>query len=215
MHFGAADPAFLRDYGGAVDLVAREYCGDARGLPPFRVFNAYLGHSAASGFAPFAAWEAVVRWRAGAAPVMEGIQLLPLTFGSLYRADAGAAAERTAGLDKAAGGRPRVWGDLFAADLAPADPAGALRRLDAGMSREDSTSRGMVRYYVEMLAAFGAPQPDVVADAPYGMAFGSRDDPKLVVVNPTADRQTVTFHAGGDTVATVPVDPGQALTRGR
>jgi endo-1,3(4)-beta-glucanase len=282
---GAADPAFLRDYGGAVDLVAREYGGGATGLPPFRVFNAYLGHSAASGFAPFAdgnnqessseavaAWEAVVRWglvrhqqdmvtsgvahyamesatarmywlgQGLARPAgyahrvagivwdakidyatffdpkpesVEGIQLLPLTFGSLYRADPGAAAERTASLDKAAGGRPRVWADLFAADLAAADPGGALRRLDGGLSREDSTSRAMVRYYVEMLAAFGAPQPAVVADAPYGMAFGSRDDPKLVVVNPTADRQTVTFHAGGDTVANVPVDPGQAVTRGR
>jgi endo-1,3(4)-beta-glucanase len=280
----AADPTFRRDYGGAVDLIAREYCGGAPGLPPYRVFNSYLGHSAASGFAPFAdgnnqessseavaAWEAVVRWGLASdqqdlvtygvthyamesatarmywlgqgvsrpqgyahrvagivwdakidyatffdpkPESVEGIQLLPLTFGSLYRADPGAAAARTAGLDRAAGGRPRVWGDLFAADRAPADPHGALGRLGAGLSREDSTSHAMVRYYIEMLVAFGPPQPAVVADAPYGMAFGGRDDPTLVVVNPTADRRTVTFRAGGKTVGTVPVDSGRAVTRG-
>jgi endoglucanase Acf2 len=282
----ASDRDFLRDYGGAVNLIVREYSGGAGapGFPPFRVFNPYLGHSAASGFAPFAdgnnqessseavaAWEAMVRWgvvshqqdmvtygvthyamesatarmywlgQGLARPAgyahrvagivwdakidyatffdpkpesVEGIQLLPLTFGSLYRADPQAAAARSAGLDKSVGGAPRVWGDLFAADLAPADPADALRRLAPDLSREDSTSRAMVRYYVEMLAKFGPPQPAVVADAPYGMAFGGRDDPTLVVVNPTADRQTVTFRAGGKTVASVPVDPGQAVTRG-
>jgi endo-1,3(4)-beta-glucanase len=282
-----SDQDFRRDYGGAVDLVVREYTGGAGapGFPPFRVFNPYLGHSAASGFAPFAdgnnqessgeavaAWEAVARWglvsdqpelatygvthyalEAATARMywlgqgldrppgyrhrvagivwdakidyatffdpqpesVEGIQLLPLTFGSLYRADGKSAAERSAGLAESVGGPPRTWGDLFAADLAPADPADARRRLGPDLSREDSTSRAMVRYYVEMLAAFGAPQPAVVADAPYGMAFGGRDDPTLVVVNPTAQRQEVTFRAGGQTLATVAADPGQAVTRRR
>ena len=48
---GAADPAFARDYGDVVDAVVRDYTGGAPGFPPFRVFNAYLGSSAASGFA--------------------------------------------------------------------------------------------------------------------------------------------------------------------
>jgi hypothetical protein len=279
----SADQDFLRDYGGGVDAVAREYTGGGEGFPPFRVFNPYLGHSAASGFAPFAdgnnqessseavaAWEAVVRWGqvrdradlvadgiahyalesatarmywlgegldrpAGYAhrvagivwdakidyatffdpkpESVEGIQLLPLTFGSLYRADPGAAEARVAALDKVTGGQPRVWGDLFAADLATSDPAAALRRLDGDPPREESTSRAMVRYYASALAAFGAPQQTVTADGPYGMAFGDRARPTLAVVNPTAEPRTVTFRDGGKIVARVEVEPGQAVTR--
>jgi endo-1,3(4)-beta-glucanase len=281
---GQADPAFRGDYGGAVDLVVREYAGalGTPGFPAFRVFNPYLGHSAASGFAPFAdgnnqessgeavaAWEAVVRWglvtdrpdlvthgvthyamEAATARMywlgqgitrpdgyahqvagivwdakidyatffdpkpesVEGIQLLPLTFGSLYRADAKAAGARSAGLDRATGGAPRAWGDLFAADLAAADPGAARDRLRPDLPREDSTSRAMVRYYVETLAAFGAPQPAVTADAPYGMAFGDAGNPTLVAVNPTPERQTVTFRSAGRTVATLTVEPGEAQT---
>lgn len=218
---GGADPAFARDYGDVVDAIVHDYAGGAPGLPPFRVFNAYLGSSAASGFAPFAdgnnqessseavaAWEAVIRWgrvrhdaglteygvchyaleaatarlywlgaglrrapgyaHTAAGIVWDakidfatwfdakpesilGIQLLPLTFGSLYRAPA---PPRVRSLP----GPPRAWGDLFAADLAMSDPAAARRLLDTpGLLREDSTSRGLVRYFVAALATLGPP----------------------------------------------------------
>jgi endo-1,3(4)-beta-glucanase len=264
----AADPGFRRDYGDTVDLIARDYAGGlgAPGFPAFRVFNAYLGHSAASGFAPFAdgnnqessseavaAWEAVVRWglvrgnhdlvtygvthyamEAATARMywlgeglrrppgyghltagivwdakydyatffdakpesVQGIQLLPLTIGSLYRADPKAAAARAAAI----GGSPGAWGDLFAADLAVADPSAARQRLGSSLPREDSTSRAMVRYWVELLAMYGPPQPGVVADGPYGLAFGSRDKPALVAVDPTGAGRTVTFTADGAVV---------------
>lgn len=278
----AADKGFLREYGGAVDLIAREYTGGAPGFPPFRVFNPYLGRSAASGFAPFAdgnnqessseavaAWEAVVRWglvrgqddlvelgathyamEAATARMywlgmgldrpegyshrvagivwdakidyatffdprpesIEGIQMLPVTFGSLYRADPEAARDRSTALDRAVG-RPRVWGDLFAADLAAADPDAALRRLGQNPPREDSTSRAMVGYYVRMLAAFGAPQAAVTADAPYGLAFGDEARPTLAVVNPTGERQTVTFRKEGEVIARIEASPGEAVSR--
>jgi endo-1,3(4)-beta-glucanase len=283
-----ADPAFLRDYGDAVGLVARDYSGTlsgngADGFPAFRAFNAYLGHSAASGFAPFAdgnnqessseavaAWEAVTRWGlvsqnaelttyglthyaleaatartywlgenlqrpAGYAHTVAGIvwdakidyatwfdpkpesilgiQLLPLTFGSLYRRDATQAAARSTQLAKDVGGKPRVWGDLFATDLALADPAAARRLLTPKLPREESTSRAMVRYWVEMLAAYGPPQPAVVADGPYGLAFGSIEQPRLLAVNPTTARLSVTFRKKGDVAATVMVDPGQSVLR--
>lgn len=283
-----ADPAFLRDYGAAVDLVVRDYSGTlsgsgADGFPPFRAFNPYLGHSAASGFAPFAdgnnqessseavaAWEAATRWgivtgdadltaygvthyalEAATARMywlgeglqrpagyphtvagivwdakidyatwfdakpesIVGIQLLPLTFGSLYRGDAGQAAARSARLGEEVGGPPRVWGDLFAADLAVADPAAARRRLGPQLPREESTSRAMVRYWVEMLATYGPPQPAIVADGPYGMAFGSPEHPRLLAVNPTAAQVTVKFRHRGEIAATVVVDPGQSVVR--
>ncbi|GIE85408.1 glycosyl hydrolase [Actinoplanes regularis] len=242
-----ADPAFARDYGDVVDLIVRDYAGSlaigpASGLPPFRAFNAYLGSSAASGFAPFAdgnnqessgeavaAWEAVVRWgtvrgnpemiaygvghyaleaatarmywlgvgltrqpgyahtTAGIVwdakidyatwfdPKPEsvlGIQLLPLTFGAFYR---GPSATR----ERELGSRPSVWGDLFAADLALSDPGAARGRLDAGVTREESTSRALVRYWIETLAVLGPPQPGV--PAPIGaLAFGPANAPRVV-----------------------------------
>lgn len=281
----AADPGFRRDYGATVDLVARDYSGGlsagsaSPGFPAFRVFNAYLGHSAAAGFAPFAdgnnqessseavaAWEAVVRWglvrgnqdlvtygvthyamEAATARMywlgeglqrlagyghltagivwdakydyatffdakpesVQGIQLLPLTIGSLYRADPQAAAARAAAI----GGSPGAWGDLFAADLAIADPVAALRRLGGPLSREDSTSRAMVRYWIELLATYGPPQPGVVADGPYGLAFGSRDKPVLVAVNPTGAGRTVTFTADGAVAGRLSVGAGRSVVR--
>jgi endoglucanase Acf2 len=239
----AADPGFAGDYGAVVDLIIGDYAGSGTGgFPPFRVFNAYLGHSAASGFAPFAdgnnqessseavaAWEAVVRWglvrknaqltaygighyaveaatarmywlgeglvrppgyahtTAGIVwdaktdyatwfdPKPEsvlGIQLLPLTFGSFYR---GSSAVR----ERELGDKPAVWGDLFAADLALSDPAAARRRLDAGVTREESTSRALVRYWIEALVVLGPPQPAV--PAPVGaLAFGPAKAPRMV-----------------------------------
>ncbi|MFG1996119.1 glycosyl hydrolase [Actinoplanes sp. NPDC048988] len=243
----AADPTFAREYGDVVDLIVRDYAGSlaigpASGLPPFRAFNAYLGSSAASGFAPFAdgnnqessgeavaAWEAVARWgvvrdnaemtaygithyaleaetartywlgegltrEAGYAhttagivwdakidfatwfdPKPEsvlGIQLLPLTAGAFHR---GPSATRQKDLP----GKPTVWGDLFAADLALSDPRAARRRLDEGVPREESTSRAMVRYWIEALAVLGPPQPK--APAPIGsLAFGPADAPRIL-----------------------------------
>ena len=272
----AADPAFGTEYGPIVDLIVRDFAGtlavpDAGGgFPPFRAFNAYLGSSAASGFAPFAdgnnqessgeavaAWEAVTRWGsvrgndalvtygvthyameaatarmywlgeglerpAGYAhtsagivwdakidyatwfdPKPEsiiGIQLLPLTFGSLYRASSSAA--RATEISTAVGGKPRVWGDLFAADLAGSDPAAARKRLTDGVPREESTSRGLVRYWVEALAVLGPPQPAVAADGPYGLAFGSAENPVLVTVDPRqlGSEREVGFHRDGKPV---------------
>ncbi|SDP69632.1 Endoglucanase Acf2 [Klenkia soli] len=268
---GAADPSFVTDYGPTVDLLVRDVAGtDAAegdgGLPAFRVWNAYEGHSAASGFVPFAdgnnqessseavaAWEGVVRWglvsgeqatvEAGvthyalesasasrywlgegltrpagfdhtvvgivwgaktdyatffdpAPEAVEGIQLLPIRLGSLYRDDPAAAAARSAGIDAATGGQPRTWGDLFAVDLALSDPTAALARLDAGVPREPSTSAALVRLMTTMLARWGPPQPAVTADGPFGLAFGSADAPTLVGTNPTAEAVTVTFSDG-------------------
>jgi endoglucanase Acf2 len=283
-----ADPGFLRDYGGVVDEVVRDYAGadsgaGSGGFPPFRVFNPYLGHSAASGFAPFAdgnnqessseavaAWEGVVRWGlvsgnktltaygyahyaleaatanrywlgngftwpAGYAhrtvgivwdakldyatffdakpESVQGIQLFPLTLGSLYRADPAAARDRAATLSREVGGAPRVWGDVFAADLAAADPAAARQRLTPSLPREPSTSRALVRYWIDLLGAYGPPQPAIVADAPYGMAFGDPSRPTLVGTNSTSSRVTVTFRKGNTVVGSLTLDPGQTASR--
>ncbi|HET9516732.1 MAG TPA: glycosyl hydrolase, partial [Actinoplanes sp.] len=280
----AADAAFARDYAEAVDAVVRDFSGTLSapgpaGFPAFRAFNAYLGSSAASGYAAFAdgnnqessseavaAWEAVTRWatvrgnarlasfgaahyaleaatarmywlgegvtrQAGYAHTTAGIvwdakidfatwfdakresiigiQLLPLTFGSLYRSNRAAAAARAKTV-----ARPVAWGDLFAADLALADPDAARDRLVAGVAeREPSTSRAMVRYWVEALAVLGAPQPAVTVDGAHGLAFGPADAPTLVAVNSARTAHSVRVRRGGKVVATVPVPPGETVVR--
>jgi endo-1,3(4)-beta-glucanase len=277
-----ADPAFGRDYGSLVDLIVSDFAGGAStsGLPPFRVFNAYLGHSAASGFAPFAdgnnqessseavhAWEATVKWalvrrdeklasaaaaryaleaatarrywlgEVGSRPQgyahtiagivwdakvdyatwfdskpesIQGIQLIPLTFGSLYRDDPAAAAARATALGKAVGGDPRIWGDLFTADLALADPSAAAARLSPGLPREPSTSAGLLRYWVAVLDILGPPRLDVVAGAPQGLAFGRDGHITLVAVNPADAGAKVTFRKRGRLVGTVRVGASSA-----
>ena len=141
-----------------------------------------------------------------------GIQLLPLTFGSLYRSDPTAARGRAAELAQAVGGPPRAWGDLFAADLAIADPAAAAARLGTDLPREPSTSRAITRSYVTLVDAYGPPDSSVAADSPYGLAFSGPRGLHLVAVNPTSQARTVTFRRDGQTVGTVSMGPDEAGT---
>ena len=141
-----------------------------------------------------------------------GIQLLPVTFGSFYRAQPDAAGQRAADLAKAAGGPPREWADVFAADLAAADPAAAQARLTAGMQREPSTSRAMVRSYIALLAAYGPPDPTVTADSPFGLALRGPGGLHLLATNPTGADRTVVFRRDGRVVGDVHLAAGQART---
>ncbi len=67
-----------------------------------------------------------------------GIQLLPFTFGSLYRSDSGAAAERYAAGSAGSGDR---WQDLLALDLAIADPARAMEIIEGLSVFEEGNSK--------------------------------------------------------------------------
>jgi hypothetical protein len=142
-----------------------------------------------------------------------GIQLLPLTWGSLYRASPGAARLRAAELRAAGADPPRIWADLFAADLAAADPAAASARMRRpGLPREASTSRAMVSGYLAVLAAYGPPDPAVTADGPYGVALRGPRGLHLLAANPTGAPRTVVFRRGDQVVGEVRLGPGEART---
>jgi endo-1,3(4)-beta-glucanase len=101
-------------------------------------------------------WDAKLDFATWFSPMPEaifGIQLIPLNEGSVYRANRGAAQIRSNELGSFAGGAPRMWGDLFVADLAVADPVRARKVLAAGVPREPSTGRAITRYWVELQAA--------------------------------------------------------------
>ncbi|CAA9216081.1 MAG: GH81 [uncultured Acidimicrobiales bacterium] len=270
------------DIRATIDLLVADVMGGGPALPPFRVFNAYEGHSFASGFAPFAdgnnqessseavhAWEAIARWglatarpevaSAGAAryavesaaasaywlgehpgvrapgyahqvagivwggkvdfatwfdaraSAAIGIQLLPFTFGSLYRSDRTASAARV-GAARRADGDKLLWPDLFLMEEAIADPAAAARGLDFGPPIEAGNSRTLLRYWVLALGQLGGRASDVRATDAGGMAF----DTALVARNVGRRPLAVGFvDRDGDTVATLDVPPGGTVVKRR
>jgi endoglucanase Acf2 len=142
-----------------------------------------------------------------------GIELLPFTFASLYRTDAAAAAARTAAVDKAGGGAPREWQDIFLMDDALADPAAALAKLTPSLPIEGGNSRAFTLYWLLTLNDLGRPRSDIFASSPNGFAFGDDGSLHLAAINPTGAPITVTWRAkDGREVGTVRLAPGAAKT---
>ncbi|QJY49513.1 glycosyl hydrolase [Pseudonocardia broussonetiae] len=265
-----AGPARL----AGIDLLVEDVMGSTGHLPPFRVWNAYQGHSAASGFAAFAdgnnqessseavqAWEAIAAWGwatgrpevagpalaryaveaaaantywlgqglvrppgyahttagivwggkidfatffDGRAEAVIGIQLLPFTFGSLYRAGPAATA-RADEATAAGGGLPRLWPDLFVMERALGDPSAA----GAGLGEvEAGNSRTWLQVWTGTLRTLGRVRDDVHADPPMGLAFERDGTTTLAAVNGTPDPQVVVFRtADGAVVGQVAVEP--------
>jgi hypothetical protein len=123
------------------------------------------------------------------AEAVVGIQLLPFTFGSLYRVNPASARARVAAVRRAAGSAPRLWPDLFLMDLALDNPSAALRQLGARLPIEKGNSRAFTRYWITALRRLGPPRADVHAGGPYGMAFARG----YVGLNPTRRDVTVVF----------------------
>ncbi len=250
------------------------------GFPPFRVMNAYEGHSYASGFAPFIdgnnqessseavhAWWSMARWalatgqtaladqaialfateahtarwywlgekskrQAGydhqtagivwggkidfatwfdARPVSAvGIQLLPFTFGSLYRSNPDAAIKRFAEGSKDSGDH---WSDLLGLDLAIADPDTAAEVLAKASAIEEGNSRAFANAWIGLLKRAGRPDNSIISDPPYGVGFRSSDGrTTLAAVNPTSIETSVVFRQHGRTLTTLFVPPRSSLT---
>lgn len=143
-------------------------------------------------------------WFSGDPAAAVGIQLLPFTFGSLYRNNPASAVDRYADAEGARAGVPDMWVDLMALDLALDDPSRAQQLLDsyvAGDEYEEGNTAAFSRYWIESLVAAGNPSTVIWPDAPVGIAFGGPDgvgDPAgtevvLTAVNPTDATMTVTF----------------------
>jgi endo-1,3(4)-beta-glucanase len=263
------DPTFADEHAPLVDLLVSDVLGDEDdpGFPERRAFNPYLGHSFASGFAPFAdgnnqessseavnAWWALARWGLvtgrsdliddavahlhveaqaarvywlgelgddrpagyahevagivwggkidfatwfdGRASAVIGIQLLPVNFGSLHRADAAAAQRR---FDASAD--DLLWPDVSLMDLALAAPVEALAGLTDDIGVDDGNTLAFARYWAASLAVLGPPRADVAVDAPYGAAFGEGDRIVVVGVNPTSSPVEVGFRVDGEEIA--------------
>jgi endo-1,3(4)-beta-glucanase len=144
-----------------------------------------------------------------------GIQLLPFTFGSLYRSNPqGAATRYTAGsLDSG-----QRWQDILALDLALSDPVSASTILDTVAASTDGfeggVSQAFAYYWVAALATLGPPDTSIVSNPPYGMAFTSQAGiTSYVAINPTSKPLNVSFTKNGTEVATLKV-PARSTARG-
>ncbi len=155
-----------------------------------------------------------------------GIQLLPFTFGSMYRNNPASAVERFADAEGARPNVPDMWVDLMALDLALEDPGEAKALLDSYVAAdeyEEGNTAAFSRYWVESLAAIGNPSTAIWPDAPIGMAFegsasDSSDDPAgtevvLTAVNPTGVATTVTFRDQQGRSITIEVDAGERIVQ--
>ena len=212
-----ARPALIGQLKPVIDLLAADVGTGSctAGFPASRSFNAYEGHSYASGFAPFAdgnnqessseavhGWWALTRWAVatGQTEVAQrsaslyateaatarmywlgeglvrpagfnhrtsgivwgakvdfatffdarpasvvGIQLLPFTFGSLYRNDPAAAEAR---YSEGSLNSDTRWQDLLALDLAVADPDRAATIIDGVTEFEEGNSKAFAIVWI-------------------------------------------------------------------
>jgi Glycosyl hydrolase family 81 C-terminal domain len=139
-----------------------------------------------------------------------GIQLLPFTFGSLYRSNPEAATKRFAEGSKDSGDH---WSDLLGLDLAIADPDRAAEILAKTPALEEGNSRAFSSAWIGFLKNAGRPDNSIVSDPPHGVGFRSSDGrTTLAAVNPTAVETSILFRQNGRILATLVVPPRSSLT---
>jgi endo-1,3(4)-beta-glucanase len=145
-------------------------------------------------------WGDRVEYRTFFSPKAEaivGIQLLPFSFGSLYRNDVDAARRRSTALF----GVERMWPDVHVLDVAVADPTAARAGLAAMATRQRAggtldvqggTSYAFSSAWIAMLDRFGTPDDRAMAVPGMARAFTRADGKRSVVaVNPTSKEITV------------------------
>jgi endo-1,3(4)-beta-glucanase len=140
-----------------------------------------------------------------------GIQLLPFTFGSLYRSNADAAKKR---FDEGSKDSGDHWSDLLGLDLALADPEKAGQVLATASAIEEGNSRAFANAWIGLLKDVGPPDNTVVSDPPLGLGFrtsGGRIT--LAAVNPTGTEASVVFRQNGRVLATVVVPPRSSVSQ--
>ncbi|GAB3974394.1 glycosyl hydrolase [Streptomyces sparsus] len=137
---------------------------------------------------------------------IHGINVLPVTGGSLHLAGDKAAIERNlAHLEQQNGGPPVEWRDLLWEFQSLADPAAAKAAYDAdggAYTPEEGESRAHTYHWINTLAEIGAPDTSITADSPTAAVFAKGGTRTYVAHNHTASPQTVTFSDG--TTLTVP-----------
>ncbi|MEU3051263.1 glycosyl hydrolase [Streptomyces sp. NPDC006984] len=183
-----------------------------------QVFPASFDHDTAgmvwgSG-AAYATW-----WTANPEEI-HGINVLPVTGGSLHLGGRKEAIRRNlAEMERENGGPAVEWRDLLWEFRSLADPSAAKSRWDAGHSGytpEAGESRAHTYHWITTLDALGAPDPSVTGSVPTSAVFAKGGTRTYAAHNhgPTArtvtfsDGRTLTVPARSTATATGPGGPG-------
>ncbi|WP_049578072.1 glycosyl hydrolase [Streptomyces sp. SBT349] len=154
-------------------------------------------------------------WWTGNPEEIHGINVLPVTGGSLHLArDKDAITRNLAELEQENGGPPDEWKEILWEFQALADPAAARAAYegDGGgtYSPEAGESWAHVYHWIHTLDAIGAPDTSVTADSPTAAAFSDGTTTTYAAHNYGGSEQTVTFSDG--THLTVPPNSSASTT---
>ncbi|WP_422770497.1 glycosyl hydrolase [Plantactinospora sp. WMMC1484] len=156
---------------------------------------------------------AYATWFSGEPEMIQGINMLPITGGSLYLGYRPAYV--TANWNELVtnnGGPPTVWQDILWSFQALASPDAALAsfRANPGYPPEEGESRAHTFHWLRNLAALGQVDTTVTADTPLYAVFNRGGARSYVASNITASPITVTFSDG----RTLTVPAGRTATTG-
>lgn len=164
-----------------------------------QVFPASFGHDTVgmvwgSGGA-YATW-----WTANPEEI-HGINVLPVTGGSLHLGGEKAAIRRNlAEMERENGGPAVEWRDILWEFQSMADPAAAKAKWDAGHSAytpEQGESKAHTYHWISTLDTLGAPDASVSGDIPTSAVFTKGTVRTYAAHNHTSTARTVTFSDGG------------------
>ncbi|WP_399921339.1 glycosyl hydrolase [Streptomyces kanamyceticus] len=163
-----------------------------------QVFPSSFGHDTAgmvwgSG-AAYATW-----WTANPEEI-HGINVLPVTGGSLHLGGEKAAIRRNvAEMERENGGPAVEWRDILWEFQSFADPAAAKAKWDAGHASytpEAGESKAHTYHWIQTLHTLGAPDPTVTGDLPSSAVFANGTTRTYVAHNYGSSTRTVTFSDG-------------------
>ncbi|MEV8391619.1 MULTISPECIES: glycosyl hydrolase [unclassified Streptomyces] len=194
----ATGDAELRDLGSYLLATESEAIAQYWFDADEQVFPSSFGHDTAgmvwgSG-AAYSTW-----WTANPEEI-HGINVLPVTGGSLHLGREKAAIERNlAELERENGGPAVEWRDILWEFEALADPAGAKAKWDAGnagYSPEAGESKAHTYHWIATLDALGAPDATVTGSVPASAVFSKGGVRTYAAHNFESVARTVTFSDG-------------------
>ncbi|MGW2514338.1 glycosyl hydrolase [Streptomyces scopuliridis] len=194
----ATGDAELRDLGSYLLATESEAIAQYWFDADEEVFPSSFGHDTAgmvwgSG-AAYSTW-----WTANPEEI-HGINVLPVTGGSLHLAREKAAIQRNlAELERENGGPAVEWRDILWEFEALADPAGAKAKWDAGSAGytpEAGESKAHTYHWIATLDALGAPDATVTGSVPASAVFSKGGVRTYAAHNFESAARTVTFSDG-------------------
>ncbi|MGW6598067.1 glycosyl hydrolase [Streptomyces sp. NPDC055036] len=194
----ATGDAELRDLGSYLLATESEAIAQYWFDADEQVFPSSFGHDTAgmvwgSG-AAYSTW-----WTANPEEI-HGINVLPVTGGSLHLGREKAAIERNlAELERENGGPAVEWRDILWEFEALADPAGAKAKWDAGnagYTPEAGESKAHTYHWIATLDALGAPDATVTGSVPASAVFSKGGVRTYAAHNFESVARTVTFSDG-------------------